>query len=220
MNVPATAGINRRQCVSSPLRVKQAGIVLIVALLVLVALSIASIGLLRSVDTTTTVTGNLGFKKDLYRQSNVGINQAMTQLIPLRDGQGQLPGSNSTGVGYYAQTGLAVDGRGIPLILVNAAVPSAPGQGTSTSNVGETAIPVGANGGGGYLFRYVAERLCPTTGAPNINLNPCRQAAGAGAAAAQNHRPALQQSGTVYVRLTLRVDGPKNSVSYFQAMVL
>jgi type IV pilus assembly protein PilX len=199
----------------------QSGIVLIVALLVLVALTIASLGLLRSVDTTTIATGNLGFKKDIYRQSNRGVQDALNKLVPLRNAQGELPGANFVGPGYYATaTQLAQDPRGLPLILVNAPIPSAPGTPTLTAGLGEFAVPIGDPSGGGYLFRYTAERLCPQTGASEPAINPCREAAGAGKSATPTLQRGLPLSGRIYVRLTLRVDGPKNSVSYFQAMVL
>jgi type IV pilus assembly protein PilX len=205
----------------APLRAQQ-GIVLVVALLVLVALTIASLGLLRSVDTTTTATGNLGFKKDIYRQSSVGIFAAMNNLVAIRTSGNELPWSDNTAVGYYAtSTALPADDRGIPLILANAAFPSEPGATVSTANVGQSTVPVDTvNGGGGYVFRYTAERLCPATGEPDDATNPCRKAAGPGLNSSQSLKRYPNLAGTVYIRLTLRVDGPKNSVSYYQAMVL
>ncbi len=220
----ATIIYRPRRLIQSPrfARAKQQGIVLIVALLVLVALTIASLGLLRSVDTTTAATGNLGFKKDIYRQSNRGIQDALNKLLAVRTGQGELPYSDITsGPGYYATANsLAVDVRGIPTILLNAPIPTTPGSATGTAGLGEFAVPIGDPSGGGYLFRYTAERLCPVAGAPDPATNSCRQAAGAGALAIYTRSSTFSLSGTVYVRLTLRVDGPKNSVSYFQTMVL
>jgi type IV pilus assembly protein PilX len=202
---------------------KQRGVVLIVALLVLVALTIASLGLLRSVDTTTAATGNLGFKKDIYRQSNRGVQNALDRLAPIRVG-GELPFADnnpSGGAGYYATATLPVDPRGIPVILLNAAVPTTPGVAPSTgAGIGQFVVPIGDPSGGGYLFRYTAERLCPLAGAPLLGTNDCRQAAGAGIGSGCNTCPKAPLAGSVYVRLTLRVDGPKNSVSYFQMMVL
>jgi type IV pilus assembly protein PilX len=202
---------------------KQRGVVLIVALLVLVALTIASLGLLRSVDTTTAATGNLGFKKDIYRQSNRGVQNALDRLASIRNGL-ELPFADNKppgGAGYYATATLPVDPRGIPVILVNAAVPTTPGVAPTTGDgIGQFAVPIGDPSGGGYLFRYTAERLCPLAGAPVPSTNDCRQAAGAGQGSTYNSGPKIQPAGSVYVRLTLRVDGPKNSVSYFQMMVL
>jgi type IV pilus assembly protein PilX len=213
--------MHRRQ--SLPQR--QRGVIMIVALVVLIALTIASIGLLRSVDTATTVTSNLGVKKDLYRVSNLGVQRALTLLSLIRTGN-ELPNSDTLGSSYYATAQLAVDDRGIPLALVNAPIPSSPGVATGQW-AGELALPVGVDSGagvtqtGGYVFRYVAERLCPNPGPNEPALNPCRQATGLGSnTPSGSFQPAISQGGTIYVRLTLRVDGPKNSTSYFQAMLL
>jgi type IV pilus assembly protein PilX len=205
----------------------QRGIVMIVALVVLIALTIASVGLLRSVDTAGTVASNLGVKKDLYRVSNLGVQRALLNLSTIRVGN-ELPGSDNTGLSYYSTASnptLAPDARGIPQNLVNAPMPASPGVGTGWS--GEFALPVAVDSGagvttsGGYLFRYVAERLCPTNGPSDPALNPCRQATGVGTASPSgSFQPLITQGGTVYIRLTLRVDGPKNSTSYFQAMLL
>jgi type IV pilus assembly protein PilX len=199
---------------------QQKGIVLIVALLVLVALTIASLGLLRSVDTTTAATGNLGFKKDLYRQSNRGVQSAMAALLVLRTA-GDVPFNSVTSSGYYATTNEnPVDPRGIPLRLLQAPVPATPGVAPTTAGIGRFAVPIGDASGGGYVFRYTAERLCPNAGEPDDSVNKCRKAAGAGTSSTPSQQKVPPLSGKVFVRLTLRVDGPKNSVSYFQMMVL
>lgn len=200
---------------------QQRGIVMIVALIVLVGLTIASIGLLRAVDTTSAVTGNLAIKKDLYRQSNIGLQAALATLGPLRVG-GALPQASNAGARYYATaTEVAPDDRGLPQLLVDAPMPTVPGAPTGAWP-GEFAVPIPTDAGtgittsGGYLFRFVAERLCPNPGPADTT---CRMAAGAGGNASDEAK-ADKTQGTVYIRLTWRVDGPKNSTSYFQAMVL
>ncbi len=209
---------------------QQRGVVMIVALIVLVALTIASIGLLRSVDTSSTVVGNLGIKKDLYRNSTFGFQQATAVLGGLRDATtNELPlGDNSASQYYATANALAADDRGLPLVLVNAAMPTTPGVATGGVWTGsELAIPIPTNSGtgitssGGYVFRFVAERLCPSAGIPDETTNQCRMAAGAGAQSGSGSFVLpLKQVGTVYVRVSLRVDGPKNSTSFFQAMLL
>jgi type IV pilus assembly protein PilX len=203
---------------------RQRGIVMIVALVVLIALTIASIGLLRSVDTASTITGNLGVKKDLYRVSNLGVQSALQNLALIRVSNELPPASDATR-SYYATAALPTDVRGIPQILVNAPVPLIPGGATGWA--GEFSLPVVADTGGGvtaaggYLFRYVAERLCPFEGVSDPAINVCREATGAASfVPAGSFTQTLTQGGSVYIRLTLRIDGPKNSTSYFQAMLL
>jgi hypothetical protein len=104
-------------------------------------------------------------------------------------------------------------------------LPSAPGVGTGFAN--ELVLPValdsgsGVSSSGGYVFRYVAERLCPFVGPYVAGTNECRQATGAGSnTPGGSFLPLISPGGTIYVRVTWRVDGPKNATSYFQAMVL
>lgn len=202
----------------------QRGVVMIVALIVLVALTIASIGLLRSVDTSTTIAGNLGLKKDLYRVSNLGVQQAVARLALIRVGGTELPPNDVAASSYYATSNQSVDDRGLPTTLVNAALPSSPGATTGWPD--ELVIPVPTDSGkgvttsGGYVMRYVAERLCPNVGPLDDSTNQCRKAAGAGARTIDGTQQGLPGVGTVYIRLSLRVDGPKNSTSYFQYMLL
>lgn len=216
-----------------PIR-QQRGVVMIVALIVLVALTIASIGLLRSVDTSSTIAGNLGLKKDLYRVSNLGVQYATARLALIRLPSGELPQVDTPNGNYFANSNGQVDDRGLPTTLVNAALPTTPGEAPTPANCNLTnpplgtalCIPVPVDSGsgvttsGGYVMRYVAERLCPNAGPNDDSTNQCRKAAGAGARTIDGTQQGLPGVGTVYIRLSLRVDGPKNSTSYFQYMLL
>jgi len=59
---------------SLPSRVR--GAVLFIALIVLVAMSLAGIAIMRSVDTATLIAGNLAFKQGTMHSSDNGIEQA------------------------------------------------------------------------------------------------------------------------------------------------
>ncbi len=203
---------------------QQHGIILIVALIVLVALSLASVGLLRSVDGANAVGGNLGSKKDIYRVASVGFQAAVNDLGTIRVA-GQLPATDNSSVGFASTASLLYDSRGVPQILVDAPIPSAPGVATNWGG-GEFALPVVVDGGtgvttsGGYVFRWVADRLCPNALATDPNVNSCRMASGSGSNTTDGLGRKLPGAGQVYIRITLRVDGAKNATSYFQAMVL
>src|SRR5436190_21411231 len=74
-----------RRARSSPRLVGgQRGIVLFIALLVMVALSLAGIALLRSADTATTVAGNLAFKQSAAAAVDRSIEQAVQVLFDPR----------------------------------------------------------------------------------------------------------------------------------------
>src|SRR5665213_2094564 len=58
----------------------QRGIVLFVALIVMVALSLAGLALVRSIDTTSSVTGNIAFRQAALLQANWAVEEAVAHL--------------------------------------------------------------------------------------------------------------------------------------------
>ena len=77
-------------CMQRPPR-RQKGIVLLVALTVLVAMSLAGVALIRSVDNTVVIAGNLAFKQSSLQVADRGSLEAITWLltqnliVPLRN---------------------------------------------------------------------------------------------------------------------------------------
>src|ERR687895_391378 len=59
---------------------RQKGVVLFIALIVLVALMLASISLVRSVDTANVIAGNLAFKQASVQAADFGIEVAAAAL--------------------------------------------------------------------------------------------------------------------------------------------
>ena len=64
----------------SALRAGQAGVVLMMALIVLVAMTLAGIALVRSVDTSNIIAGNLAFKQAATNSGDTGIEAAAAWL--------------------------------------------------------------------------------------------------------------------------------------------
>src|ERR1700730_2031421 len=64
---------------------RQDGIVLFIALIVMVAMSLAAIALIRSVDTTNAIVGNLAFRMASILPANASIEQAASALFPDAD---------------------------------------------------------------------------------------------------------------------------------------
>lgn len=77
---------------------RQEGVVLMVALIVLVAMTLAGIGIMRAVDTGTLVAGNIGFRQAAVASGDSGIEAARTWLIVNRD----TLDTDQTGQGYYS----------------------------------------------------------------------------------------------------------------------
>jgi hypothetical protein len=65
---------------------------------------------------------------------------------------------------------------------------------------------------------YVIERMCANAGAAvgsNCNLS----SASLGADAGTQHYEALSRVGDAYYRVTVRVEGPRNTVAYAQSIL-
>lgn len=62
-------------------RRKQRGVVLLITLIVLVAMMLAGIGMMRSVDTTTMIAGNVAFREATLHAGDSGMNQAFATLL-------------------------------------------------------------------------------------------------------------------------------------------
>jgi len=194
-------------CRRVPVRAGQRGIVLVIALIVMVALSLAGIALMRSVDTSTAVVGNLAFTQASALPANLAVEEAVAALYEdelITNVNQNMPAQN-----YYATRQNGEDPRGIPDVL--------------TTKAKASALVRVLNPGYGNEIRYVIERMC----APGIPATPSR-------AELVKYCDMLppKPSGTTTMesdkielpriplyRLTVRVDGPRNTVSFLQAML-
>lgn len=186
----------------------QRGAVLFIALIVLVAMSLAGIALIRSVDTANLIAGNLAFKQNTVHGGDWGAEQARTWL----QNQGTINPANlyidQPAGGYSAamQTGLDFTGTD----------PSAPDFDWSANSFNAGNDPAGNQ------VRYVIHRMCELAGNPG-SVNCVRTSAGGTTGGTQGGATyggaALPSTTQIYYRITARVTGPRNTVSYVQVMV-
>ncbi|MEP7208796.1 MAG: hypothetical protein ABI920_17820 [Casimicrobiaceae bacterium] len=187
----------------------QHGIVLIVALIVMVALSLAGVALVRSVDTTTAVVGNLAFRQAALLPANLAVEEASAALFKdvakggaalIVDRTVDLPAQN-----YYASRQAGEDTRGVPLQLQKK-------QNFTLPRV------LYADKDQYFEVRYVIERSCVGAGVAtpgNCDMMPPKQVPGT--TVGEGAPPALPQ--IPFFRLTVRVDGPQNTTAFLQAML-
>ncbi len=189
------------------LRVRERGVVLFIALIVLVAMSLAGIALVRGVDNANLVAGNLAFKQGATYAGDWGVEQARGWLTSqsastLADDQPAVAGGSA----YWAnmQQGLDFTGSDTNKIAFN----------------WSTAADLGTDANGNQV-RYVIHRLCEKAGdASKVNCVRGGVAAGVGTKAGATYSSfALAGSTQVYYRITTRVTGPRNTVSYVQVVV-
>jgi Tfp pilus assembly protein PilX len=185
-------------------RARQRGAVLFIALIVLVAMSLAGIALIRGVDTANLIAGNLAFKQNATHGGDWGVEQARAwlQLQPSAVLYADVPGRYSAAM----QTGLDFTSTD----------PSAPDFDWDANSFNAGADPAGNE------VRYVIHRMCDLAGNPG-SVNCVRTSLGGTTGGTQGGATyggaALPSTSQIYYRITARVTGPRNTVSYVQVMV-
>lgn len=135
-------------------RRSQRGVVMIITLLALVLLLVGAVALVRSMTTSTLISGHLAIKRDLQNQAERGIATAVAQLK-----SGSLVGetareSNLAGANYSAAA-LASNAEGIPNVLIK----------DSTFTTANFAAGDITDADTGIEVRWVIDRQCTATGA-------------------------------------------------------
>jgi type IV pilus assembly protein PilX len=195
---------------------EQRGVVLFIALIVMVALSLAGIALIRSTDTAGIVAGNLAFKQAAMAAVDRSVEQTVHAIwdagAPVSD-----PRYNLLAQNYFACVQAAAGGA---CIAANSKIPEVPAVLASTAafttaGLNAGLIPADAAGNSSY---YVIERMCLNPG--DALGNNCNLSSSAfGADPGTEHYEGLIRPGNAYFRVTVMVTGPRNTVAYAQAML-
>jgi type IV pilus assembly protein PilX len=192
---------------TSRVRPRQQGVVLIYALITLVIMLIGAVAISRSISANQFNVGNIGFKRDL---TNQGERAALAALDAVR-GAGVLADetirTKSKIAANYSATILPTNAHGIPTALLSDAAFAAVGTTANDITVPNMRVTV----------RYVIDRLATAEG--ECSSSTCTMAGGApqtfGGAAAKNST--LTPPEQAVYRLTLRVTGPRNTLSFYQS---
>ncbi len=206
-------------CLERRCPIKQRGVVLFFALIALVVMSLAAVALIRSVDTSTMIAGNLAFKQAATTSGDAGVEVAVNWLAATETANTTLNVLTDP-THPFNITDLAVN----------------PGYHSSADpnlNLTADATWNGANNvaaapdSSGNTVSYIIQRMCRNPNQPvrdagclfssavedkngqNIPL-PQEICQGAGC-------PVAGQSPQI--RITTRTIGPRNTVSYIQAFV-
>jgi type IV pilus assembly protein PilX len=183
--------------------VRQQGVVLIFSLIVLLILAIGAVAVLRSVNSSLLSAGNLAFHRDLVNQAEQAVSTVMTEFktnAPPLNGAtiADLPAAN------YVSTALPTNAQGVPLVLLSNAAFAAVG---SAANILPGATP-------DVTIRYIIDRLCTNTG--NANIINCVQSTGLPTGGTANKNTALAPPSATVYRISVRVDGPRNTQAFLQ----
>lgn len=180
----------------------QRGVSLIIALLCLIALTLAGLALIRSTDTTNVISGNLAFRQAALHTTDIGVETAFAKIDDIAAAKSldsTYPTGCATGGCNYYPTRQATDSAGIPTAINWSVVPS-----TTVDN--------------SYTVQYVLDRMCdaptPVTDVRTQCMNTGAALVGSKKAGAE----ALSKPVQVYYRATVRVVGPRNTESIVQAL--
>jgi Tfp pilus assembly protein PilX len=211
---------------------RQRGVSLIFALIVLVAMMLAAVALVRSVDSSAKVLGNIAFQKD----ATVAANQATQQAIAWIRGATDLTIDGADATGYYASTpaGTNIDVTGYQspsdstrsLVDWDRVAGSPCGYATGASyascaySPNNPAITVNGN-----TARYVIFRVCQAAGSPSstncaqpMNGTTVTNTAGA-IGDGLGDKAADPQTKGQYYRIVVRVVGVRDTVSFTETLV-
>ncbi len=179
----------------------QRGVVLFIALIVLVAMTLAGIAMFRQVGAGVIIAGNLAFKENATSVGDLGLEAGRAWL--LGQGSAALQVDQPTS-GYYSSWALTFN------------------PATFTWNNSGSRLST-ADDGTGNEVRYVIHRLCSITGAVNDPAQSCVTVGSASAGGSQigGAYGVLPLSNTTapYFRVTVRVAGPRNTTSYVQSIM-
>jgi hypothetical protein len=189
------------------------GVVLFIALLVMVALSLAGLALIRSADTATIVAGNLAFKQATASAVDLSIERAVADLFgPTANPAVSAPVITDKTVdrpdkNYFASVRLKDGG-----------IPEIPDELLSAAAARAKLTPVSLDADPGTKSYYVIERLCANPG-PAVGSNCNLSSTALGADAGTQHYEGLVLPGGAFYRVTVRVEGPRNTVAFAQAIL-
>ena len=190
------------------------GSVLAVVLVVLVVMMLGGVSLLRSVDTSALLSGNLAFKRDSVNRTSIGLNEAF-KVMQDRDfleyqanDAGCDPGpcekiDKWLPLNYWPRL-LETDASGVPLIIKDKAAFDAKFK---------TIKPVIQDG---QEVRFLIERMCSDYGPSDEKKCSVSDRYELGGSYRQDKPGSI--SLPLY-RITIRSDGVRNTQTYVQATV-
>ncbi len=187
---------------------RQRGTVLFIALIVLVAMTLAGIAIMRSVDTATLIAGNLAFKQATIQSADNGVEQAYQWLLANR----AVLANTNLSTGYYSSRPGAEPDWNDPLTWASAVTVGTDAAGNTTSYLIHRLCNCSDTAYNGTCATGNAQQ-CALTTASNVAPPPAQGDSFSVGASRYLETPKQ------YYRITVRTQGPRNTTSYVQSMV-
>ncbi|MCK6406424.1 MAG: hypothetical protein L6Q60_10455 [Rhodocyclaceae bacterium] len=190
-----------------------------ISLIIMVVMTIGAVSLMRTVDTTNLVAGNLAFQQAATRSAEAGIEDAIRNV--LETGAATSLWNDDLTRGYVASTpasGTPTDWDAYWRTTLNPNPIASPSTPRSCADR-VCSLPTDASGN---RVSYHVQRLCLTTGDPLSDPTGCASAERKSPLEGNPlnpNAPKYKKLSQYYYRITVRVTGPRNTVSFVQAIV-
>jgi Tfp pilus assembly protein PilX len=213
--------MNRHRLSSFPRAWKprqERGTVLIIALIVLVAMTLAGIATMRSVDTATVMAGNIAFRQSAVNAADQGIQAGHAWLEATLNLGTNLSTSNNnptmSSLGYFSNAPVNEPKWSDPAAWANAAY-----------------LNGGTPDAAGNVVSYKIQRMCPVENCAPGDVcsgvaNTCGSTPDSTALSKEGqdhfrptHSLGFTKPPVVHYRVTAKAEGPRRSVSVVQTML-
>ncbi|KQV54358.1 MULTISPECIES: PilX N-terminal domain-containing pilus assembly protein [unclassified Duganella] len=196
-------------------RRRQQGVALVMALIVLVAMTLAGLAMMRSVDTSSLIAGNLAFKQSAAISADAGVEAAMGWV----KGRPTELEQDAGAFGYWASSQAALDLTGNDTADATDDL-----DWSDASSVAQLAVDAAGN-----QVSYVIHRMCDVAG--EFDPAKCATVPASGQETTNSigilrpmltyqPLPGTTANGTLAMyRITVRVVGPRSNVSFVQAVI-
>lgn len=175
---------------------RQSGVVLLIALIVLVAMTLAGAAMVRQMTSGVGIAGNIGFRQSALTASDLGIESGRAYLSTISATTPTALEADSL-PGYYASWPTT------PIDFTQSAI--------WASGIATT-LPVDS---AGNTVSYIVHRMCNSAGSRTLPTNQCvLQDSKAGITTPLD----LIKNGQPFYRITARVQGVRGSTTFVQVM--
>ena len=187
---------------------RQRGIVLFVALIVVVVMALAGLAMMRQTGSGISIAGNVSLRQNATSAGDFGTEAGRQWLLDKALAAPVDLHADDAANGYYATWGTNLDGD-----------PTKIATWTPGANAVE-ATPADATQN---RILYVIHRLCESLGAPDAIGQKCadyqsNQGGSQGGTGANYPGGQLEAARPLY-RISARVEGPRNTLSFIQIMI-
>ncbi|MCY4745620.1 PilX N-terminal domain-containing pilus assembly protein [Pelomonas sp. UHG3] len=200
---------------------RQQGLVLVLALVVLAALSLAAVGLMRGVLGSNRVAGNLAYQQAAVQAADGGVETALAWLEQLSTEKlaGATPGAPPVDANRLYGNLSKADGSRFNYVATRAD----PGVTQTWEGFWQTLAAASqvndlAADAAGNRVSFVIHRLCANAGPPKDSVCETSPALATSQNNSRGGNEQVNGLGQVYYRITVRVQGPRNATSFIQVV--